>query len=93
MDFRPPIQQKRRQQTLLLVFVSVLIITGVVLWMGLGQDDSDNFSANEDDLFFPPQVIALPPNVFELPIFKELESVPDPILLPKEVGRENPFLP
>lgn len=93
MDFRPPIQQKRRQQTLLLVFVSVLIITGAVLWMGLGKDDSDNPYAEGEDLFFPPRAIALPPNVFELPIFKELENIPNPILLPEEVGRENPFLP
>ncbi|MDP3982413.1 MAG: hypothetical protein Q8P70_02625 [bacterium] len=94
MDFRPPIQQKKRQQTLILVFAGVMVLIGVVLWTGFGpsgvQEDSDS---EVRDSILPVRPIVLPVGVFESPIFKDLEQLPDSTPSPEQTGRDNPFLP
>ncbi|MDP2641480.1 MAG: hypothetical protein Q8P39_02985 [Candidatus Yanofskybacteria bacterium] len=86
-------QQKKRQRVLTIVLGILVAVIGVVVWAGFFRAPSSlpvSFPvASESEL----RQVNINFSVFENPIFETLRTPPDPIPLPEQVGRNNPFAP
>lgn len=97
------IEQKKTQTIFLLVFIFLLLITGLVIWQGFFKK-SKEISMSETQTFLPAkEEIKIDFNILKKPIleklqpfseiqpFKETAAVEGKI--GEKLGRENPFMP
>lgn len=83
------LQQRKIQQTFIIVLVLVLLITVFVIWLGYRKQDAEQV---QEPIFVPKKEISLNLNVLESALLEELklfESIP---AFEGELGRSNPFL-
>ncbi|MDD5144677.1 MAG: hypothetical protein PHW72_00965 [Candidatus Pacebacteria bacterium] len=101
------VQQQKNQRNLIIVFISVIIVTGFIFWFGFLRKDSGSSSQEGPATITEPETmgqsvfseneIYLDFATLNDPIFQTLISF-SPILPPStstglEIGRENPFIP
>jgi hypothetical protein len=83
------LQERKRQQYLILVFIIVVLMTIGFFWFGVFQKPSI-----EGGIIIPsaPKKIKIDLKVFENPVLKILEPFEEIPPFPEEFGRENPFI-
>ncbi len=89
------VQQKKTQKYLILIFGALILIIAFIFFSDYFQEEEGIFISKPIVSKYLPR-IKIDFQVLESPIFQKL-SKPFPdlpsVLLPEEVGRENPFLP
>lgn len=83
------IQQKARQQFLLLLIPFLIIVIAIILWRGFLYTSQQNLSAPA----LPPQHVDIDFGAFDSSQFQELGQRRTPLQIPSSVGRTNPFIP
>jgi len=82
------IPERKRQAYLLIAFLAIGALGGV-LWFGFVGKGSPGIT----EFFVPPpsQELQIDFEIFQHPIFQELQEPGPPIPFPETVGKENPF--
>lgn len=87
-------KQVKRQKTLIYIFSTVIIITGIVLWVGFLKPEK----IPEEEIFLPTlpvREVEINWDVLKNPFLEKLQTFEGiPSLSPEEeIGRQNPFTP
>lgn len=82
------VREKKKQKYLILILGIILLITGIILWLGFFREKKLAPSA----IVIPPREIRINFGLLESPVLKELQSFEEIFLFEAEPGRENPFL-
>jgi len=82
------IEQKKRQKYLILVFLIIIVITGVVLWFGYFKKEKPVSLSPKT----PFREIRIDFDILESPFLKEMQPFERIPFFEGEEGRENPFL-
>ncbi len=83
------IEQRKKQKYLILIFVAVLVITGLVLYFGFLKEEKTPVST----VASLPREIEIDFKTLNNPFLKELKPFTKILLFEGVVGKENPFLP
>lgn len=84
------VQQKKRQQVLVLIVVGMAMFTLLVLWFGFFASAPKEAGSS---FFLPaPRETNIDFTVFESPVFQELQSPSVPPELPAKTEKPNPFI-
>ena len=89
VEFR---QQKKKQKTLLIVGVAVILITAGVLYFGFFREQKLSFVVEVGQEEFI-QEVTIDTTVFDNPFFTKDKPFIDVSAFDGDVGRENPFIP
>ncbi len=84
-------EEQKFQKYFLFAAIVVFILTGFILWRGLFILPQEG-NVSETFLVQPPQ-LNIDFSIFDTQGFQDLGKGKEPLLPPKEVGRENPFTP
>ncbi len=85
------IEKSKKQKYLTFLFVALLIIAFLIMFFGVWEGQRF-FTVPPSRFSFSRQELKINFEILENPLLKELQSF-EAISLPKEKGRENPYLP
>lgn len=84
------VQQKKRQQILVLIVVGMAVFTLLVLWFGFFASAPKEAGSS---FFLPvPRETNIDFTVFESQVFQELQSPSAPPEIPAKTKKANPFI-
>ncbi|MEK7510313.1 MAG: hypothetical protein AAB567_01995 [Patescibacteria group bacterium] len=88
-------QQSKKQKYLLVGLISITVVAGGLVWYIFFQQGQGEIPSFLQLGVLPPEKIQIDFQIFQHPIFQELEdpAEPLPLLVPEELGKENPFAP
>jgi len=87
--------QNNKQKKLLIAFGVILVLIGIIWWFGYFRKPSSESgiiqNLNPQERQVKRDKIKINLNIFNNPIFDELEKVPEPVKMPDVYGKEEIF--
>ncbi|MBU4351275.1 hypothetical protein L6250_02490 [Candidatus Parcubacteria bacterium] len=82
-------EKQKKQQSLILVFITVAVLTGLVFYFGVFKKPKDESII----ILVPPKNVVINFEILKNPLLSRLELFEEVIEFEGEIGRDNPFNP